>query len=223
MAPDPAINYQRGGELLFELGAYCLIVLVALLGPVRGVTGSAHATLAKGVIRGQPRAGQTIVVKVSTHDAAALDFVSGAIGALVTSFDVWAADVPRLAIYGATGALILPDPNTLGGPVRLRRAGEEESRETDQLPLPVNTRDLGVADLAAALRADRPHRASGNLVYHVREIMDAVEEASRDGRHITLTSACDRRAPLATLLTPAGPLHWPATRSERAVAGRVRQ
>ena len=46
--------------------------------------------------------------------------------------------------------------------------------------------------MALALRDGRPHRASGDLAYHVLDIMHAIHEASREGRHVELASKCDR-------------------------------
>ena len=44
-------------------------------------------------------------------------------------FDVWAANLPRIEVYGSEGSLIVPDPNTFGGTVRLRTADDPEWRE----------------------------------------------------------------------------------------------
>ena len=38
----------------------------------------------------------------------------------------------------------------------------------------------------------RRHRASGEMAYHVLEVMHAVETASREGRHIEIASTCER-------------------------------
>ncbi len=198
--PDPAFYYQSGGGPLFDMGPYYLTALIALLGPVRRVTGSTRASFPERTIASQPRAGQTIPVEVPTHVAAVLDFAGGAIATLVTSFDVWAAEVPKLEIYGATGSLSLPDPNTFDGPVRLRQAGDDTWRPVPLThPYTANSRGLGVADMAHALRSGRPHRANGDLAFHVLDVMDAIETASREGRHVELTSTCERPAPL-----PAG-------------------
>jgi hypothetical protein len=58
------------------------------------------------------------------------------------------------------------------------------------------SRGIGVAELAYAQRAGRPHRASGELAYHVLDAMLAVEEASVSGKHIELASRCSQPAPL---------------------------
>ncbi len=50
--------------------------------------------------------------------------------------------------------------------------------------------------MAYALRSGRPHRASGELAYHVLDIMHAFHDASDAGRHINLESTCARPQPL---------------------------
>ncbi len=197
--PDPAFYYQTGGGPLFDMGPYYLTALVSLIGPVRRVTGSARASFPRRTITSQPRAGEEIPVDVSTHLAAVLDFAQGSIATLVTSFDVWAAAVPHLEIYGATGSLALPDPNTFGGPVRLRPAGHECWDEVPvDLPFTANSRGIGVIDMARALVSGQPHRANGEMADHVLEVMHAVETASRTDAHVEIASRCQRPAPLAS-------------------------
>jgi predicted dehydrogenase len=195
--PDPAFYYQVGGGPMFDMGPYYLTALISLLGPVRRVTGSTRISFPERTITSEPKYGEKVQVEIPTHIAGVLDFASGAIGTIVTSFDVWSAHVPRIEIYGTTGTLSVPDPNRFGDPVRIRIGREEEWRD---VPLThanaANSRGLGVADLAQALISGRPHRASGELAYHVLDIMHAFHDASREGRHIELTSTCERPAPL---------------------------
>jgi hypothetical protein len=64
-------------------------------------------------------------------------------------------------------------------------------------PYTKNSRGLGLADMTAALRGgSQAHRASGELAYHVLEVMHAVETASRESRHVEITSTCERPEPL---------------------------
>ncbi len=195
--PDPAFFYQRGGGPMLDVGPYYVTALVSLLGPVRRVTGSTRVTFAQRTVTSQPKYGVKIEVEVPTHFAAVVDFVQGAVATLVASFDIWSSNVPLLELYGTQGSLSLPDPNEFGGPVRVRRAGAGEWRE---MPLSHgnthNARGLGVADMALAIRSGRPHRASGDLAYHVLDVMEAVDNASREACHIEITSTCDRPAPL---------------------------
>lgn len=198
--PDPAFYYKAGGGPLFDMGPYYLTALVSLLGPIRRVSAAARATYPTRTIGSAPKRGDVIDVEVSTHVAAILEFTAGPIATLVTSFDVWSSEAPNLELYGSAGTLALPDPNTFGGPVRLRPAGANDWQD---VPLDrgyaENSRGLGVADLAAALRTGRAHRASGELAYHVLDVMHAIREAAEAGRRIDTESTVDRPAPL-----PAG-------------------
>ena len=197
--PDPDFYYQPGGGPMFDMGPYYLTALVSLIGPVRRVTGSARITFPERTITSQPKYGTKITVDVPTHVAGVLDFANGAVGTIVTSFDVWPTELPRIEIFGTEASLSVPDPNTFGGPVRLRRP---RAREWIELELTHgytrNSRGLGVADMARALRSARPHRASGELAYHVLDVMHAFHDASREGRHVEIASACGRPAPLPT-------------------------
>jgi predicted dehydrogenase len=195
--PQPDFYYQAGGGPLFDMGPYYLTALISLLGPVRRVTGSTRMSFPERTIRSGPRAGERIKVEVPTHLAAVLDFANGPIATLVTSFDVWASQAPKLEIYGSEGSLGLPDPNTFGGLVRLREAGNVLWGDVPVTrPYIKNCRGLGLADMAAGLRSGAAHRASGEMAYHVLEVMHAVETASREGRHIEIASTCDRPEPL---------------------------
>ncbi|EFM11787.1 oxidoreductase domain protein [Paenibacillus curdlanolyticus YK9] len=199
--PDPAFYYQVGGGPMFDMGPYYLTALVTLLGPIRRVTGSAVITHPERTITSQPKHGQKIAVETPTHIAGVLDFASGAVATLVTSFDI-AADtkLPNIEIYGTAGSLRVPDPNGFGGEVQLRKAG---SSEWTSIPLTHgftdNNRGIGVIDMAKAIAEDRPHRAEGKMAYHVLEAMHGFHIASSEGQHYTMKSECNRPEPMPTL------------------------
>jgi predicted dehydrogenase len=195
--PDPEFYYKVGGGPMFDMGPYYVTALVSLVGPVRRVAGLTRITFPERTITSQPKYGSVIEVEVPTHVAGILDFANGAVGTIVTSFDVWGGALPFIEIYGTRGTLSVPDPNTFGGPVRIRQAG---SREWQDVPLTHgyadNSRGLGVADMAAALLSGRKHRANGEMTYHVLDIMHAIHDASDEARHVTLQSTCERPAGL---------------------------
>jgi predicted dehydrogenase len=201
--PNPEFYYQRGGGPMFDMGPYYLTALVAIIGPVKRVAGMTRITFPERTITSQPKAGQKITVEIPTHVAGLLEFANGAIGTIIQTFDVQAANLPRLEIYGSEGSLSLPDPNTFGGPVAVRL---KHKSEWETVPLThsytENSRGLGVADMAAAAQLGRPHRASGALAFHVLDIMQAIHEASDTGQQIDLTSTCERPAMLPIGLTP---------------------
>jgi predicted dehydrogenase len=202
--PDPTFLYQPGAGPLFDMGPYYLTGLTALLGPVRRVTCSARITVPERKITSKPLFGTMIKVNTPTHVAGLLDFESGVVGTLITSFDIWASELPCIEIYGTEGTLSVPNPDLVGGPVRVRRAGAASWREIP-LTFPIDqtyARGAGLADMAAAIRSGRPHRAHGDLAFHVLDIMHALLEASADGHHIELKSGCPRPAPMPLGLIP---------------------
>jgi predicted dehydrogenase len=190
--PSPEFYYQKGGGPMLDMGPYYLTALVSLLGPVKRATGSARITFPQRTITSEPKYGKIIDVEVPTHVAGVLDFESGAIATVITSFDIWDANLPRIEIYGSEGSLMVPDPNTFGGPVLYRMHGQKEWKEIPLLfGYSENSRGVGVADMARALVSGGKNRASGDLAYHVLDIMQGIHEASRDGRHYELSSTCD--------------------------------
>jgi len=195
--PDPEFYYQVGGGPMFDMGPYYLTALVTLMGPVKRVTGCTRITFPERIITSRQKYGKRIQVEVPTHVAGIMEFNSGAIGVILTSFDVWHSQLPRIEIYGSEGTLIVPDPNTFGGPVYIRRKDHGEWKE---VPLThgysENSRGIGVSDMAYALISGRPHRASGHLTYHVLEIMHGFHIAAQQGKHYMLESTCERPAPL---------------------------
>lgn len=196
--PAPEFYYQQGGGPMFDMGPYYLTAFVALFGPIARVTGSARISFPERTITSQPKAGQKIPVEVPTHVAGVLDFASGPVATLLTSFDIKGGSVlPRIEVYGSAGTLQVPDPNTFGGPVRICRAG---SKEWSEIPLAYgyaeNARGVGAADMVKAILTGRPHRASGELAYHVLEAMHGFHDASEQGKHYAMESACERPAPM---------------------------
>jgi predicted dehydrogenase len=196
--PAPEFYYQSGGGPMFDMGPYYLTALVALLGPIARVTGSARISYPERTITSRPKFGQTIKVEVPTHVAGVIDFVSGPVAMLLTSFDVkGGSTLPRIELYGSRGSLLVPDPNQFGGPVVLKRAN---GGQWEEIPLTHGNgheaRGIGAADMARAIVAGRKHRASGALAYHVLEAMHGFHDASDQGRHYLMESTCERPVPL---------------------------
>jgi len=198
--PDPEFYYKAGGGPMFDMGPYYLTALVSLLGPAKRVTGSARISFPERTITSEKKRGTTIEVDVPTHVTGVMDFANGAVGTIVTSFDVWAASTPCIEIFGSEGTLSVPDPNSFGGKVRLRRPGDDGWQEIALTHGNAeNARGVGVADMASAIETGTSHRASGDLGYHVLDIMHAFHDASGEGRHIELASTCERPEPMPPL------------------------
>ncbi|RYE46686.1 MAG: Gfo/Idh/MocA family oxidoreductase [Hyphomicrobiales bacterium] len=196
--PDPAFYYDVGGGPVLDMGPYYITDLINLLGPVKSVQAMSATPQKERPIYSEPKKGQLMPVKVSTHVAGLLQFHSGAIIQVTLSFDVPGHAHLPFELYGTKQSVLVPDPNMFGGEVKTRAAGE-----TDWTVVPyalpyadANYRSLGVADMAHAILEGRPHRASGDLALHVLEVMEAFETASRERRAVEITTPVERPAPL---------------------------
>lgn len=188
--PNPAFYYQPGAGPMFDMGPYYLSALVTLLGPVTAVSGMVTSGQSQRTITSQPLAGQIIDVNVPTHVAGLMTFAGGAVGTIVTSFDVQAHEHPYIEIYGTKATLSVPDPNTFDGPVRIKRARDTWEEIALTHSYAANSRGLGLADMAQAIKESRPHRCNGDLAYHVLDLMWAFHDSAAEGRHITIKSSC---------------------------------
>ena len=123
-------------------------------------------------------------VDVNTYIAGTVQYASGAIGTIFTTFDV---QFPReksrfIEIYGSEGTLFVPDPNDFSGTIQLYRPEEGVTREIPMMyGYPENSRALGLADMAKALTTGREARCAVQQTYHVLEIIEGFETSARTG------------------------------------------
>ncbi len=198
--PNPQFYYQTGGGPIFDMGPYYITALINLLGPVTRVTSIAGRGFVERVFGAGPKRGEKFPVEIPTHFNALLEFEQGAIISFHASFDVQGHSHLPIEIYGTEGSLQIPDPNYFGGRVRLLQRGGSWA----DMPLTHgyndrNYRILGVAEMAAAIRANRPHRASDLIAYHTVEVMEAIVKGGSSGHPVPIHSRCERPRALEPL------------------------
>ena len=222
--PNPVFHYKPGAGPLFDMGPYYVTALVALLGPAERLCGITSKSFEKRFITSQPLAGQYIDVEVPTHVSGSIEFKNGAVATLITSFDIWDSNLPRLEIYGTEGTISMTDPDPLAGPdifhgvTKYRRKDQADwyelpydlPRKEEATPWAAipscydyneNSRALGLADMARAIRNGGKFRANGEMASHALEIMLGLYESSEKGAYYTLTSTCELPEPM--------PMHLP--------------
>jgi predicted dehydrogenase len=185
--------HKVGVGPMFDMGPYYLTALAALLGPATRATGAAHIPFPeKAHPEGQgPEPGATFRVETPTIVSGVLEFASGCIAPVTTTTEAFGY-FPRLEVYGTDGMLVCNDPNMYAGPVTFRpKKGEAE--ELAQPGFSGQGRGLGVAEMARAIAAGEPHRASGDLMLHVLDMMAAFHQASRTGAHVPLEMVLSER------------------------------
>jgi predicted dehydrogenase len=196
--PNPAFYYQFGGGPMLDMGPYYLTAIVTLLGGVSSVSGMTKISFPQRMITSQPHYGERIDVEVPTWVMGMLRLENGAVGSIFTTFDVYETQkLPFIEIYGSEGTLSLPDPNTFGGSVWLRR---REEKELAKMPLMAdnaeNSRGLGLQDMARALVAQTNARASVQLTLHVLEVMCAFQTSSDTRAEVVIQSKPGKPAPM---------------------------
>ena len=204
--PNSGFYYLKGGGPLMDMGPYYITALVNLLGPVKRVAGFSGRAVDLRLGR-DANLGKTYPVEVDTHFAAVLEFTSGAAINLTMSFDVFRLSGQMencIELWGLDGALRTPDPNTFNGEVRFANPETGPGWKTPENTFLYNDnmRLIGLADMAAGIELDRPHRCSGELAYHVTDVMWSILESAEMRQTVALESTCDRPAPLRQGLAP---------------------
>jgi predicted dehydrogenase len=195
--PNPDFYYAPGGGPLLDMGPYYLSALVQLLGPIRAVTGAGARLRGERTIGSGTRAGERIPVGVDTHVTGVLEHAGGALSTITTSFDGVRTSAAPIEVHGESGTLVVPDPNTFGGDVRLFPLARNE---WEVLPPSAGYADagrgIGLLDMITS-----EGRADGALALHVLEAMTSLLRSAGEGRRIALTTTVDRPSPVP--LTPA--------------------
>ena len=217
--PDPEFYYKRGGGPMMDMGPYYMTALVQLLGEAEGVMGMTKKSFNQRLITSDPHCGETIDVDVDTYLTGNIRFSSGAIAQVFTTFDVHYSPgaSSRFEVYGTEGTLIVPDPNTFGGPVMLLRPEDMAAApKTDpalmrrglpdiyagykEIPLMYdyceNSRGLGLADMCKGIRQGRAYRANVQQQHHVLEILTSFTKSCAEGKYIPLQTKYNRTAPM---------------------------
>ena len=194
--PNPSFYYDIGGGPMLDMGPYYITALVNLLGPVKRVAAITTKAFEERIATSKAVNGLRIPVNTTTHLTGILEFENGVLITMIMSFDMWKHNLPCIEIYGETGSLRVPDPNTFGGPVAISPAGGDW--EDVPISYPNNARMIGVIDMVSAIQSDRIHRANGDLAYHVLEVMLAFDKSSESGEHVTIESTTKRPTPIST-------------------------
>lgn len=195
--PDPEFYYKRGGGPMLDMGPYYVTAFANMLGSAVRVTSMTRNTFPERTITSKPKYGQVINPTVPTHVAGLIEYESGAIATLLTSFDIYPMGSNNfMEIYGTEGCMIVPDPNNFGNPVKILRPNGEWEEIEPVFDYTTNDRGLGLCDMANAIRDSRRARCDYGLTYHVLEVMMGLTTAGDLGHHVEIKSRYDRTAPM---------------------------
>jgi len=192
-----AFIFQPSGGIPYDMSGYYLHGLINILGPVSRVCGFAQTRHAARPIANPRNPGfdETLEIKTPNCMVGNLEFANGCLGSVTFASEGF-GETSEFAIYGTEGVLTLGNPNQYGEACVLLR----ENCEPVALPLThgyiTEFRGLGLADMAWAIRRNRPARADAALGLHALEIIAGLEESSQSGQTYTLRNGCEKPAAL---------------------------
>ena len=132
--------------------------------------------------------GETFDLERASTVTAVLEFESGVTATFHASEDVHGY-FPRVEVFGATGRMTLSDANAYSGLIKLETPSGTETIEPGPKDGYVSPkRGLGVAEMAAALKAGREPLANGELMFHILEILLSIHRASESRACLEISS-----------------------------------
>ncbi|SDG88415.1 Gfo/Idh/MocA family protein [Microbacterium sp. 77mftsu3.1] len=194
--PEPAFLFAKGAGPLLDMGPYYFSALVSLLGPIAGVAARGSRFRTERHIHTGPRAGETFPVEVPSSVQVLSTFEGGQHGTHLLSFDSALERHGVVEIHGTEGSIVLPDPNRFDGPTRyvkplgVFRDGmktEQEWIDVEQEGTVVG-RGLGVLDMVRAIAENRTHVATGELGFHVLDVLLSAQDSAETGQYLEIDS-----------------------------------
>ncbi|MEP2783458.1 MAG: Gfo/Idh/MocA family oxidoreductase [Pseudoruegeria sp.] len=200
--PNPDFFFQPGAGPVLDIGPYYITNLIQLIGPIARVSAVTRTPRTKRLISSQPRAGEYVEVTTPTTIHALLEFQSGAVVTLGTSWDVFSNRHGNMELYGSEGTMYVPDPNFFGGDLEI-------TAQTEPVELPggwdhpfsvindtdenrANYRAAGLADMAIAIQEGRPHRCNQEVALHAVDVMTSILRAGETGQAQDIRTSCER-------------------------------
>lgn len=182
--PRPWSYYQPGAGPMLDIGPYHIAALVLLFGAVQRVSGFASTAFPEREIGAGFYGGTRFAVGVADHVAGTMKLANGVVATITTSYACWPLPTDSVQLFGSESTLVLPPANHLGGPIWIQDARTPSWR---RLPIRHGRTSqrrwwaVGIAEMASALRAGTPHRASGELGLHILEVLDGLLASAADG------------------------------------------
>lgn len=193
--PNPAFLYAKGGGPLLDMGPYYVSALVHVFGPVGAVTALGLRGAETRRVQVGALAGQEFAVEIPSTLQVLMSFEHGGTAQSIYSTDSALNRTGLLEVTGTEGTIVIPDPNNFGGEITITRPAPvlHAATPVEQVPQEgiVTARGLGVLDLARAIRAGRPHIATGEFGYHVLDTLLSIEEAAESRAWVTVESTVD--------------------------------
>lgn len=189
----------EGGGIPYDMGGYYLHQLFNLFGSVRRVCGFAKTNNQTRPYLNprHSKFNEDFVVNTTNTFSSALEFDCGlyATFSMSSEYNTWGQ---TFEVIGTEGRLILADPNEFGDKVYLQKNYDEPMEFPLTHPYKENSRGIGAADMAWALRTGRKPRLTTEMGYHALEVINAIIDCSKDNTVKILNTEFERPAPISS-------------------------
>jgi predicted dehydrogenase len=191
--PAPEPFYDVGA--LYDVGVYPLTLITAIFGPARRVTAYGRVLLPeRETLDGTP-----YVLETPDFVVAVIELASGPVVRLTADFYVDGPNTKQHGVefHGDAGSLYLSSWHNFDATVELAAFGEDYA-PVPPLRTPYRGVEWGraVRETAAALREDRPHRATGAQAAHIVDILNAISQSLESEQPVAVQSTFDPPAPM---------------------------
>jgi len=189
-----------GCGLAYDYGVYYVTAMVSLFGSVCRTAAFVDNPFPVHLDSNpdSPEVGKEFRCENESRVSAILQFENGMNGTLHLNANSILVDQAMFAVYGTKGILYLGSPNEFGGKIIWVKNGDTTIRETliEELPLNFpyedNSRGIGAADLAEAIRNGKESRVSAEMAYHVLEVLSMILTSGESGRFQEIVSRCEK-------------------------------
>lgn len=190
--------YKKGAGIGFDMGGYYLTALAAILGPCRFISAftAIHEPNRINTRVGAQNYGLEYTIEAPNVLTATLEYGNGVLGTLHMNADCILDETYSLEIYGTDGIVYMGNPNEFGSPVYIQKTMGKKVEFPLTHGYAENSRGLGAAEMAWSIVADRNHRASKEMAYHVFEMVHGIIISAEKSEVYHMESTFDIPEPL---------------------------
>lgn len=193
-----SVMYEGGG-IPYDMGGYYLHELFNIFGGVESGFGYEFTRKANRPYLNprHEKFNDDFFVNTPNTVSATLKFECGVLCSFNLSSD-YQAYHQSFEIMGTEGILYLGDPNQFDGQIYIKKQGGEKVEFPISHPYAENSRGIGAADLAWAIRTKREPRLSFEMGYHALEIINALQNCEKDGMMKKFKTKVKRPNPISS-------------------------
>ncbi|MBC8532924.1 Gfo/Idh/MocA family protein [Yeguia hominis] len=185
---------MKGAGIAFDMGGYYLTALANFFGPAESVAAFSRCYNPERVDRRVTNRtfGEPYTLETENVVTASLRYKNGVLGTFHMNSDSILDETVLFEIYGTDGILYVGDPNMFDSKISVKKTKGETFEFPYTHGYTEQSRGIGAAEMAWAIRGNRPHRASKEMAYHVFEMLHGILRAAKEEQIVRLESTFEQ-------------------------------